>query len=117
MLIFIVPVEESIETPYLGTILDLNGSTIQIKNMLNELINMYMNEKYTCFFHNTIIVLNNTLHLHVIIKKNNYIRNFSSTENQLVEHLQAINIKTVIKNLNINNLYYNNINFSIIRTK
>ena len=115
LLIFIVPINESEDTPYLSNFMDLDGNNNNIIKMLNALIEMYANEHFICFFHITITIKNNTLHLHVIKKIDNYSRNFSNKENE-VFILQALNIYTIINNIKNYKLYYNKINYNILKT-
>jgi hypothetical protein len=115
LLIFIVPINESEATPYLSNFMDLDGNNKNIINMLGGLIEMYLNDNYLCFFHSTITIKNNTLHFHVVKKIDNYTRNFSNKENEIVI-LQALTINNLINNITNCKLYYNTINYDKLKT-
>jgi len=115
LIINVVPNSESMDTPYLGNFMDLDGNKTQILKMLNEIVTLYLNNNNMCFLHTTITIQNNILHFHVVKKTDNYNREFSNQENQ-VFILQALHINTIITNIKNNKLYYKNIDYNKLKT-
>ena len=115
LLIFIVPSIESIETPYLRNFMDLDGNNEHIINMLYSLKKLYFSNNYQCFFHYSLSLNNNTLHLHVI-KKDYYKRTFPKIEiSSGVFLLKAIYIDRILNNLKNIKSYYTYININQIQ--
>jgi len=115
LLIFIVPSKENVDTPYLSNFMDLDGTNKNILKMLESLKIKYLVNNYECFFHYTLTLSNNTLHLHVI-KKDHYQRKFPKIEiGSGVFLLKAIYIENLINFIIINPLYYKNININQIQ--
>ena len=100
------------KTKYLGNFFDLDNTSIKLLEILQ---NKYYNKGYLCFFRYTLTMKNNTLHLHII--KEDYYYNVFFQKNRLEMSsflLQSINLKSLLNNIKITNLYYNNINNNII---
>jgi hypothetical protein len=90
LLIFILPNKE-LNTKFLHSFIDLDSSSIK---MLIALKNKYSSNNYECFFHYSLLLNNNMLHLH-ITKKDNYKRPFPNIENGAYI-LRSLYLDTVI---------------------
>jgi hypothetical protein len=100
---------------YLNNFIDLEDSHIE---MLKAFQNLYYNDNYNCFIHQTLGPYFSCLHFHVIkkeLKKEElYKRNYSNME--LGSFLiQDIYISELINNITINSKYYINYNYSLIK--
>jgi hypothetical protein len=109
LIVFIVPYEESINTPYLGNYYYLDNRHIK---MLIAFKNKYYNNNNNCFIMLSRSLSNNTFHFH-IIKKDEYKIKWRSSELGL-SMLRSININKIINNINTFSLYYKNIDYLII---
>ena len=100
---------------YLNNFMDLEDSHIE---MLKAFQNLYYNDNYNCFIHQTLAPYFSCLHFHIIkkeLKKEElYKRNYSNME--LGSFLiQDTYISELINNLTINQNYYRAYNYSLIK--
>jgi hypothetical protein len=95
---------------YLNNFMYLDSSHIE---MLKALQNKYSNDNYNCFVHHTLSPYFSCLHFH-IIKKNLYKREYSNMEVGSFL-IQDIYISELINNLTINQNYYRDYNYSLIK--
>jgi hypothetical protein len=99
---------------YLGNFLDLDGSS---KEMLHKIKKIYSNENNMVFLHAAFNPKFYCLHFHILRqnKQSKYKRDYDMNEGGTFLQ-QDMYIDTVINNLEINNNYYKDLNFNLIKS-
>ena len=99
---------------YLGNFLDLDESS---KEMLHKIKKIYSNENNMVFLHAAFNPKFYCLHFHILRqnKQSKYKRDYDMNEGGTFLQ-QDMYIDTVINNLEINNNYYKDLNFNLIKS-
>ena len=96
---------------YLGNVFDLDYTSLPI---LYKIQSLYENKNNTCFFHMALSVQFYCLHIHIIPRQYLYERKYPEI-NMGTIIIQEIYLNNLINNIEINNNYYKNINYNIIK--
>ena len=122
IIVYIVPNKhpkniKNIKNKYIGNFMDLDIDSL---DMLNAFKKKYDSYNCICFLHATITTMFYCLHFHIVKKIDNihdahYNRIYNDGElGSFI--IQDMFLYEIINNLNINNNYYKNTNFSLIKT-
>jgi hypothetical protein len=117
LVLYIVPHnglnQEEKNSLYIGNILDLDGSNINMMLMLNIIKNKYSNKNYCCLLHISKTFMYYCLHFHIF--KNDYYKRVYPELEMGNYMIQDMLIDKVINNLEVNKNYYKNLQFNLIK--
>jgi hypothetical protein len=103
--------KDSNQQKYLGNFMDLDNTSLP---MLKEIKSIYENNNNLCIIHTVLSIVYYCLHIHIISKKDLYIRKFPDIERGSYM-IQDLYINEVINNILINSNYYNKSNYNLIK--